>query len=64
MAATRSALEEEPPKLWEALTAGDDPNFNNGPDALLQFYDMNGDMSGGHYFIEDGANGGVSFDPV
>ena len=48
-------------QVWEALTAGDDPNFNNGPDALLQFYDMNGDMSGGHYFIEDGANGGVSF---
>ena len=22
---------------WNALTAGDDPNFNNGPDALLQF---------------------------
>jgi hypothetical protein len=46
---------------WNALTAGDDPNFNNGPDALLQFYDMNGDMSLGHYFVEDVANGGVSF---
>ena len=46
---------------WNAITAGDDPNFNNGPDALLQFYDMNGDMSQGHYFIEDAANGGVSF---
>ena len=46
---------------WNAVTAGDDPNFNNGPDALLQFYDMNGDMSQGHYFIEDAANGGVSF---
>ena len=47
---------------WNAITAGDDANFNNGPDALLQFYDMNGDMSGGHYFIEDVANGGVSFE--
>ena len=47
-------------QLWNALTAGDDPNFNNGPDALLQFYDMNGDMSGGHYFVEDTDNGGVS----
>jgi len=46
-------------QVWDVLTAGDDPNFNNGPDALLQFYDMNGDMSGGHYFIEDPANGGV-----
>ena len=46
---------------WNALTAGDDPNFNNGPDALLQFYDINGDMSQGHYFLEDPANGGVSF---
>ena len=46
---------------WNAITAGDDPNFNNGPDALLQFYDMNGDMSQGHYFVEDAANGGVSF---
>ena len=47
---------------WNAITAGDDANFNNGPDALLQFYDMNGDMSAGHYFIEDAANGGVSFE--
>ena len=45
---------------WNALTAGDDANFNNGPDALLQFYDMNGDMSQGHYFVEDVDNGGVS----
>ena len=45
---------------WNAITAGDDPDFNNGPDALLQFYDMNGDMSQGHYFLEDAANGGVS----
>ncbi|MBL6645351.1 MAG: T9SS type A sorting domain-containing protein [Flavobacteriales bacterium] len=48
-------------QIWNAVTAGDDPNFNNGPDALLQFYDMNGDMGGSHYFIEDIANGGVSF---
>jgi len=47
-------------QVWTAITAGDDPNFNNGPDALLQFYDLNGDMSGGHYFIEDVANGGVT----
>ena len=46
---------------WNAITAGDDPDFNNGPDALLQFYDINGDMSQGHYFIEDAANGGVAF---
>ena len=45
---------------WNVLTAGDDANFNNGSDALLQFYDMNGDMSAGHYFIEDVDNGGVS----
>ena len=46
---------------WNAISAGDDPNFNNGPDALLQFYDINGDMSQGHYFVEDAANGGVAF---
>ncbi len=49
-------------QVWNAITAGDDANFNNGPDALLQFYDMNGDMGAGHYFIEDVANGGVSFE--
>ena len=42
------------------LTAGDDANFNNGTDALLQFYDIDGDMGEAVYFVEDVAAGGVT----
>ena len=47
-------------QTWNVLTAGDDPNFNNGEDALLQFYDINGDGSEAIYFVEDLAAGGVT----
>ena len=40
-------------QTWNVLTAGDDPNFNNGEDALLQFYDINGDGSEAIFFVED-----------
>ena len=47
-------------QTWNVLTAGDDPNFNNGEDALLQFYDINGDGSEAIFFVEDLAAGGVT----
>ncbi|MDG2426245.1 MAG: T9SS type A sorting domain-containing protein [Flavobacteriales bacterium] len=46
-------------QVWDVLTAGDDANFNNGPDALLQFYDINGDMNQATFFVEDASAGGV-----
>ena len=47
-------------QTWNVLTAGDDANFNNGTDALLQFYDIDGDMGQATYFVEDLAAGGVT----
>ena len=47
-------------QTWEVITAGDDPDFNNGIDALLQFYDIGGDMSQAAYFVEDLSAGGVT----
>ena len=47
-------------QVWNVLTAGDDANFNNGTDALLQFYDIDGDMGQAVYFVEDLAAGGVT----
>ena len=47
-------------QTWNVLTAGDDANFNNGTDALLQFYDIDGDMGEAVYFVEDVAAGGVT----
>ncbi|MBL6645741.1 MAG: hypothetical protein ISP55_04760, partial [Flavobacteriales bacterium] len=47
-------------QTWNVLSAGDDANFNNGIDALLQFYDIDGDMGQATYFVEDAAAGGVT----
>ena len=47
-------------QTWNVLTAGDDPNFNNGTDALLQFYDIDGNMGEAVYFVEDLSAGGVT----
>ena len=47
-------------QTWNVLSAGDDANFNNGTDALLQFYDIDGDMGQAVYFVEDVAAGGVT----
>jgi len=47
-------------QTWNVLSAGDDANFNNGTDALLQFYDIDGDMGQAVYFVEDLAAGGVT----
>ena len=47
-------------QTWNVLTAGDDANFNNGTDALLQFYDIDGDMGQATYFVEDLSAGGVT----
>ncbi len=47
-------------QTWNVLTAGDDETFNNGTDALLQFYDIDGDMGQAVYFVEDLSAGGVT----
>ena len=47
-------------QTWNVLTAGDDETFNNGTDALLQFYDIDGDMGEAVYFVEDLSAGGVT----
>ncbi len=47
-------------QTWNVLTAGDDADFNNGTDALLQFYDIDGDMGQAVYFVEDLSAGGVT----